>query len=256
VGEEGPRVEQSVSLEALDRSGAERIPRESIVHRVLGHVDMHTRRRRAPRGDRGERGLRHREAGMQADDAPDSLVFGVCIEEAQVLRDAQFRALPTISVRHLVAQHARNPRGGQCLGQKVEAAIDAGWRRVVIEDRGAAPPHAIGCGQQGGQADRVPIEGPIEPPPQAIQDLRKIAHLDPWIETARQRRVEVMVQVHESGQDQTAAGVQVPRGRVGIANLRLRADCQDALAFPGDGTASDHSRILPPTDDVAVSEHR
>ena len=242
-------------LETLDRRGAERVARELIVYRVLGHVNVHSRHGRAPFRDRGERGLRHRETGVQAEHAPDSRIVGVRIHEAEVFLDSQCRALRPVSVRHLIAQHARDSGVRQSAGQQVEAAVDAGRRRVVIEYRRASPAYAVCRGQQSGQTDRVRVEGSIESPPQPVQDLGEVSHLDPWIETAGEGRIEVVVQVHESGEDEAATSVEIPSGRVGLSNLRLRPHPHDPLFLPGHGTACDHGRILPSGDQVSVSEH-
>jgi hypothetical protein len=80
---------------------------------------------------------------------------------------------------------------------------------VVVEEHGRPRARGVDGADEGGQVDRLLVEGAVEPPPHPLQDLDEGARgLGRARHPAREGAVEVRVGVDEARQDERAFELQ------------------------------------------------
>jgi hypothetical protein len=119
----------------------------------------------------------------------------------------------------------------------------------MIEDRRAAPPDTVGQRQLGRQVNSLEIEGAIQSPPESIEYIGEIAHRRAGIQSARQRRVEMMMQIDETGRNQAGTCIDATRIRVLTFELRPWADGGYPFARPDNGSIGNDA----PTRDMLLT---
>ena len=199
VRQQRARGEQTVRVEALHHAHA--VSRAAIldVGLVLGGVDVERAARALGQRPQPIQAIRReREAGVAADHpAGERRADGL---EGLVLLQPAVAAFGTVAVRHLVTERRPQPDLLERALQGAERSADERGRRVVIDEERGAGKRGLDGPDQARQVDRFRIEGPVQPPPDPLQDLHEAPGRD-----ARGR--------HPPGQGAVQVGVGVDEAR-------------------------------------------
>ena len=143
------------------------------------------------------------ELGVEADQSFDegTLVFA---DKADAFVDAAFAlGLAVVAVGGAVGQQAAGTELFVSIGQGVEGTLDVVGGFVVIDDRRRAAQEAFGDIEARGGAQDVFVDGPVEPPPYAFQDLREVfgGMFGGGHAVGAERAIKVGVRTDPSGED-------------------------------------------------------
>jgi len=204
VDEERPLGEDPEPIQPL--CGANTVLVEGVqrVLLPLGEVDVERKLEgssRLPRAGEGligegERGV---EPHVGSEVPPLPLLTG----EPDVLRDPLLALPLPAAVRDLVAEVGPQPDLGDGPFELGERPRDRGRRRMVVEQGRHPAPEMAHCPHERRLVDRVQVEGPVELPPQLVQDLpERMGGEVREGHPPSEGRVEVSVSVDETGGDE------------------------------------------------------
>ena len=173
VREDRPLVQRARIGQPVHHAAAEAGLGVPLIHQILGHVNVHA----APElpGDRHavRQGLGGEcEGGVGTHQAAGQRPLRP--EEALVLPHAGAGALRAVAVRDLIAEHRADPHLRQRVRDQVEGSVDGAGRGVVIDQRGRAGEQRVHSAHERRGAHGLSIQRPVQPPPDALQDLQEV----------------------------------------------------------------------------------
>ncbi|MCL6645896.1 MAG: aminotransferase class I/II-fold pyridoxal phosphate-dependent enzyme [Dehalococcoidia bacterium] len=247
VGEDRSRRQRAERGQPRDRSGVATRPGVGDVGGTLGHVHMqHGAELAAEPAGFADRLVGHRERRVQPDGA---LHEGPVVrrDEAAALFEASPRLVAAaVPLGRAVAEQRAHPELLAGVGEHVEGALDEAGRLVMVDDRGRAGHERLGHVQARRGPQARPVEGAVEPPPDAFENLDEADRGRVWRGHAEadEAAVEVRVSVGETGQRHAkghphAAGHPVsaltteipgPGGREGRSATRMSRGCRRAIS--------------------------
>ena len=149
-------------------------------------------------GEAGQALVGEGEAGVAADHPARERRL-VVVLEGDVLFRARVAALRPVAVRHLVAEHRAQPDRLDRALETGERAADEGRGRVMVDEDGGPGQGGFGGADEGGEEDHLLVQGAVEPPPDALQDLPEVARVGGRAgHAAGERAVEMRVRVDEA----------------------------------------------------------
>jgi hypothetical protein len=144
VSEEGPVIQEASMDEPLYGPGPEGLPGCRDVHRILSDMNVATCLPRPFSRDEVEGFISDGEAGVNAENTPDSRMVLSFPEETEVFFDSVQCSFVTIPVRDLIAQSTGEPGDLQSLRDPIQTSLDMARGSVMVEDGGATPPYTLG----------------------------------------------------------------------------------------------------------------
>lgn len=112
---------------------------------------------------------------MQPEGPLNTLMIFGRHHETQVLRDAGAHLGPAIAVGHLVTEHGAQARPVHRIADDIKAALDEVGAGVMIDQTGGSVFDGVNQADEGAGADAFAIKRLIQGPPQALENLRKVA---------------------------------------------------------------------------------
>ncbi len=192
---------------------------------VLRDMDMETRAQRlirlrsAPQGAVTERkrSVQSKAAGHQA----VALAPAVAFKKTDVLSDALRRACAPIAVGSLVAQNPAQADFPKRLLDPVQASTARIGAGVMVHQRAHPALGGVNQAHQRAVVNIIQVEGAVQPPPELLQNLRKVPRGAPGKrDSPRQCAVKMRVAVDQGRHQKLALGVEdfvVGRCRTGAA---------------------------------------
>ena len=254
VDEEGVLPGEAELVQALDDARAVLGDAVGLVGEVLGDVDVDAGLRFVADARRGfEGGVGERHLRVEAEERGDLAVLGRLrfLDEAGVFGDA---IGGDVAVGGFVAEAAGEAGPAEGFLHDVEGAIGAGGRGVVVDDGGAAGMDGFEEGDEGGIADGLGVEGEVELPPHAFEDLDEVGGgLPGRREAAREGGVEMVVGVDEAGDGDPAFGIDDLRAG---GRLHRGADGGNLGAFDEDlAGGEDGAGVVEGDDEGVLDQH-
>mgnify|MGYP000959965039 CR=1 FL=1 len=175
VDEKGFGAGESEFVEALDDARAVFGEAVFFIGGIFGDVNMDAGVGfRAGLGGGFEGGVGEGHLRVEAEEGGDLAVaagLGLA-DEARVFGEA---VAGGVAVGGFVAEAAGEAGFAEGFGDDVEGAVGAGWGGVVVYDGGAAGVDGFEEGDVGGVADGFGVEGEVELPPDAFEDLHEVS---------------------------------------------------------------------------------
>ena len=178
----------------------------------------------------GKRSVHTTHSGQQ------SAFIGLAIVlKPLVLQHALTGFFRAVAVGNLIAQASANAQRCRGLGNLVQAAIDFTEGSMMVKYRGHTRTNTFDKRHIGRHAGHGAQQMAVNVPPSPFKYTGEIA----WAvarngQPTRKRRINVMMGVDKSGQDDTAFGVNALGIRMCLAQCRRRANFQNHTVFKQD----------------------
>ena len=254
VREKGALVERTGAVEAVGDAVPAAGNRVTLVGPVLGDVDVEADAEGVGRlAAGGERLVGERERGVGADHPAREreVLPSQAVEEAPVLGDARERPFRPVAVGRLVAEDGADAEAAQGRLDDVERPVDRVRRRVMVDERRGTGEERLHPADQGRRPDAVLVEGPVEPPPDPLQDLGEVRGRRERVgHPPCERGVEVRVGADVAGDDEAAgavaAGPSSGRGDAPVHDVDVPGDDPHGVDRGDDGGSGQDHRCSPP----------
>src|ERR1035437_5035335 len=185
-----------------------------------------------------------------------SRLFAI-LKEGTVFVDALVRDLGAVAIRDLVAEATAQSCQARSISDAEQAAGDRTGTGVMIEDGGGAISDAVNHCHHGAQVHIFESQNFIQPPPEPLKNLNKVARRIVFQRHSTSKRaVEMHMCIDEAGHDEPAPGIDKSLGGVGLKQCGGRADLNDLAIANGDATVFDQRQSLVVGDEVAVANQQ
>ena len=195
-----------------------------------------------------------RQAGVQAEAAPQTRMGGRCAQEAQILGNAGPHLLHAIAVGHFIRQNGAQTGAIDRLADDIEAAGDEVGAGVMVNEAGRPVFDGVHEANQGAGADALAVQGFIQGPPQTLQYLGEVARRRArYRQAASVSAIKVRMRADAAGHDILAARVDDFGRRMPGLQFGVAADGAYALAVDEQGRIGQNSRLGAQGDQIGVN---
>ncbi len=212
VGEDrAGNVEQARVFELLDEAAAEPLAGDLCVDRVFGRVDVNTDAHAMGEFHTiDERFFVERETGVSANECRESAIGPqlAFFDVAFVFVEPLPPFAGAVAVGDFITQHTAAADRGDAVFERREAAVDRVGRGVVVDERGRAAAERGERADLAADFDAFERVGPIEPPPDELQNLVEVfGRPRRGRHPGGQRGIQMRVAVHQAGHEHRAATI-------------------------------------------------
>ena len=211
VGQDRTGRQGTEVVQTLERSVEAPLDRIVDVGQVLGHVNVHHGLELpAQVCGRFERLVGDGERGVQPDDSSNQLPLVGSTESATLLETSPSLRMTAIALGRPETEKSSHAELLAGVGQDVQRAFDEIGGFVVVDQGRGAREQCLGYVVSGRGAQGVFVESPIEPPPDALQDLEEVLGRLLWLGHAEGRKpaIDVRVGVDSAWLDSSRRAVQ------------------------------------------------
>ncbi len=157
-------------------------------------------------------------------------------QEPPVLFQTRVPLLPPSTVGYFIAEDAAKPHIGERLFDDVERARDGVRRRVVVKQKRRPAFERFQSSRQSAVVHGLVVQGPVQLPPEAAEDLEKILRLPPRrVHPACEARIQVRMGADHAGNDDLPPEIDrlLPRDHLeSIASLRDTLSIDPEVTLP------------------------